>query len=193
MKQAFTLIELLVVVAIIGVLATVGVLVFNGFVKYSQDAAIKSQNQNIYKFIQSNVTMQCIGKRDENKIKLTWNSGAPWFQDKSSEKLCNETWGSPPEWTEVANISSLFNTYYKSNPEVNIKNVVDQQSAYGQCPSIGDLNNLSPGKYCITYESTGSKLDNACYKDTGRYETWIRISSILSDKTIYTNCVYNTW
>ncbi len=39
--RAFTLIELLVVVAIIGILAAVGVVAYNGYVKSSQKAVVK--------------------------------------------------------------------------------------------------------------------------------------------------------
>ena len=53
--KGFTLIELLVVVAIIGVLAAVGVVAFNGFLKNSKISATKSNCSEINKIILSEI------------------------------------------------------------------------------------------------------------------------------------------
>ena len=53
--KGFTLIELLVVVAIIGILAAVGITAFNGFISSSKINATKSQHKTIVKFI--NISM----------------------------------------------------------------------------------------------------------------------------------------
>ena len=49
--KAFTLIELLVVVAIIGILAAVGVVAYNGYTKSAKINAVKAQHASIVKYL----------------------------------------------------------------------------------------------------------------------------------------------
>ena len=56
-RKAFTLIELLVVVAIIGILAAVGVVAYNGYTKSAKVNTVKSQIDNIEKFISTKMAM----------------------------------------------------------------------------------------------------------------------------------------
>jgi prepilin-type N-terminal cleavage/methylation domain-containing protein len=59
MKQkAFTLIELLVVVAIIGILAAVGVVAYNGYTGAAKVSATKANHKSIVKFMPSEI-MKC--------------------------------------------------------------------------------------------------------------------------------------
>ena len=52
-NKGFTLIELLVVVAIIGILAAVGIVAYNGYTTSAKNAAIKSQFNMIVKYFSS--------------------------------------------------------------------------------------------------------------------------------------------
>ena len=76
MKQkAFTLIELLVVVAIIGILAAVGVVAYNGYTASAKKNATKNQHKTIVKLMQSEIMKCSLGaevilkKKSGNTIK----------------------------------------------------------------------------------------------------------------------------
>ena len=57
-RKAFTLIELLVVVAIIGILAAVGVVAYNGYTGAAKVSAIKSNFKTVSKYISAEL-MKC--------------------------------------------------------------------------------------------------------------------------------------
>ena len=58
-NKAFTLIELLVVVAIIGILAAVGVVAYNGYIGSAKTSVVKSNCTSVKKYIQAEV-MKCV-------------------------------------------------------------------------------------------------------------------------------------
>ena len=53
--KGFTLIELLVVVAIIGILAAVGVVAYNGYTNTAKKNAVKTMHSQVIKFIKSEI------------------------------------------------------------------------------------------------------------------------------------------
>ena len=62
-NKGFTLIELLVVVAIIGILASVGVVAYNGYTESAKKASAGSNHNSVKKWIQNELQKCSIGEK----------------------------------------------------------------------------------------------------------------------------------
>ena len=89
-KKAFTLIELLVVVAIIGILAAVGVTTFGGFQEKAKINKVKSDHATVVKFISLGVTKCGAGL----EFKLKHASSASTYSEIDRCNLVNSGNGS---------------------------------------------------------------------------------------------------
>ena len=69
-NKGFTLIELLVVVAIIGILAAVGVVAYSGYTSGAKKSAVKSNQAAVVKYIAAELKKCEIGERQMQWLKV---------------------------------------------------------------------------------------------------------------------------
>ena len=155
-RNAFTLIELLVVVAIIGALATVGVVAFNGYTFSAKKNAVKSMHAQIIKFIKAEILKCDMG---ETKV-MNGNL------DCSKRLLANR-------------IGSATQTSFEGkflNPFVSYKeNVVAGQDPHQNGVCIIQYNSGGILVSNIDVSAGGTLVRvSTCYGETSRlYEEWI--------------------
>ena len=104
MKKSFTLIELLIVVAIIGILAGVGIPMYNGYMEEAKIKASKSNHNQVVSFISSELVKCNLGS-----TKIIGNLV------KCSERFTNYRISTPAEpYFEIQSGQMGFRNPYKS-------------------------------------------------------------------------------
>ena len=106
-QKGFTLIELLVVVAIIGILASVGVVAYNGYTTSAQRSAAASNHNSVVKWIQNEYQKCSIGEATAMNENLTCVTGGV-AADNDDVALATIT-------SQQATTAKMNNPYTKAN------------------------------------------------------------------------------
>lgn len=120
-QRGFTLIELLVVVAIIGILAAVGIPMYQGYQATAKFNAVKAAHKAVTSFVSSEVTKCGMGKR----MDLKQDNGD--ILDSSVTKTICE---SPTQRAQSATLVDLFVKHFEGEAWMNPMNQTDLQ-VYG--------------------------------------------------------------
>ena len=143
-KRAFTLIELLVVVAIIGILAAVGVNTFGGFQEKAKEAACKKNYTLLKKMIIQNYTL-C-----EFESSITIKGQYTNYQPGTERQLsCSYNFG-----TIAGETAKSFGNYASSPYEPNLSYNIPILTYIGDPPMDGGI--------AYYPESAGFKLRTRC-------------------------------
>ena len=98
-KKAFTLIELLVVVAIIGILAAVGVVAYNGYTSSAKKAVVKQNHKAVVKYITTEVLKCSMGESTamDGELDCTKSGTSNWKNDvaQTTVKVLNRNFKNP--------------------------------------------------------------------------------------------------
>ena len=140
-NKSFTLIELLVVVAIIGILAAVGVVAYNGYTTAAKVNAAKSQHAMIVKSISSELKKCSIGI----ELILTSNTGG------LTNDLCPELANAYRSPGNAANFGFRFVTHWGQKKW---KNVYDNTGLIDQCATPE-----KDGRLCFHPEKSATGYD----------------------------------
>ena len=163
-RNGFTLIELLVVVAIIGILAAVGVVAYNGYTASAKKSMAKTNHKNVIKFISAEM-QKC---EIQGHIDLYYNSSNP-------TKLYQVTCDASGQTTRDMALS--FNAHFKN---IGFKNPYNSNESGVACdlnPNYNDCNFKGNIKGQVIISITGSNIP---------YGNTFRISTKLDDNITLT-------
>ena len=164
--KAFTLIELLVVVAIIGILAAVGVVAYNGYTTAAKIKTLQTNHNAVIKYIKAEL-MKCeLGIETEAYEKKM--SGNTKYRGLS-QATCSK--GFAPV---AQNVMSYLNS---SEEDFNIKNPLNLSDKYpmnynGLCPNIMSGVNADLGRIHFATVNNDNEIFVCTRYGTGTNDVW---------------------
>ena len=163
--RAFTLIELLVVVAIIGILAAVGVVAYNGYTGAAKKSTAKANHSIVAKFI-NNEMQKC---NFQDTIQLNSNTSNP---SKIYNKTCD------PQGQTTRDMASSFNGHFQNAGFKNPYNVSQNGVACNLNPNYSLCLYTGANKGQVIISISGSNLP---YGNTFTITTKISDTETLTD------------
>ena len=150
MKQkGFSLIELLVVVAIIGILAAVGVVAYNGYTNAAKISATKANHKQVVNSV-SALLLKC--EQDGEIILNYWSP--PSFSSKTVK--CSAI--------HHQSLRDRFNGHFEAqkfwNPYYNKKNAVQNEGGCGVTDNLGCTELAAPNNSTFTVKSYYKDKEN---------------------------------
>ena len=161
--KAFTLIELLVVVAIIGILAAVGVVAYNGYTKSAKAGVAKANHKMVIKFI-TNEIARC-------EIEDTVMNGNLTCSGRSHQKVIDAIVKSFGKGSQ----SHFKNPYGKGSQDANDTAVTDG-GTYSNDYAIGYIRLQIQADYVI---KVGTCYAIPCYENKSNYNYYEDILRVL--------------
>ena len=159
MKKGFTLVELLVVVAILGVLAAVGIVTFGGFIGSSKANASKTIHTNVVSFINATI-LRC---NMEEKITLIDENNGPFEYTCNSYDTSINKYPIRDAFIVHFRGSGIKNPYDGSQ---NIDNYSNSQRFVGRTA----INDWSQGNVIGLIINTCYKEGEDCLEDIVKFE-----------------------
>ncbi len=161
--KGFTLIELLVVVAIIGILAAVGVVAYNGYTGAAKENAVKANHKMVIKFI-TNEIARC-------EIEDTVMNGNLTCSGRSHQKVIDAIVKSFGKGSQ----SHFKNPYGKGSQDANDTAVTDG-GTYSNDYAIGYIRLGIQADYVI---KVGTCYAIPCYENKSNYNYYEDILRVL--------------
>ena len=142
-SKGFTLIELLVVVAIIGILAAVGVVAYNGYTASAKKNAVKTMHAQTLKYVSAEI----------QKCTLEGASGKAFGATSAN---CNAINGNNGATTAV---SALVNNSTDKNPYDSSKKAIANSTGYAQGQvSVSGSGKVITIKSCYVTACSGDNI-----------------------------------
>ena len=156
MNKAFTLIELLVVVAIIGILAAVGVVAYNGYTSAAKANATKANFNLVRKFVASEV-MKCV-------------LGESYIMEKTID--CSAKAGATMVYNDANNIQPIIINFFENkikNPYTGGKGIVTNGGVPNADNEIGEVHISGQSDpeilfFMICFKKPCTNADNRLYE-----------------------------